>query len=197
MQKNREENKALIAERVKSARSMARLKQSDVAKKLGLTPQAISNYERGVNSIPNSVIQQMAALYRTSTDYLLGTADSWAYFDDAAMGILGDDVADVPARYAECVNHLCTAIKLAVSIVAKESPDLLPYADQCLYAAIDSFIGLSDLFFDTPAKDFDLEQYQKKGVAEINKMTIPFYEFLILTRDTHKQVLDKPIPKDD
>ena len=71
MPTNTENSKALIAQRIRVARALAGLKQSDVAERLGLTPQAISNYERGVNSVPNTVIQQMAVLYRTSTDYLL------------------------------------------------------------------------------------------------------------------------------
>lgn len=197
MQKSSEENKTLIAGRVRLSRCLAGLTQLDVAEKLGLTPQAISNYERGVNSIPNNVIQQMAALYKTSTDYLLGVADNRAYFSKAATDILGDDVAIVPARYSQCVDRLCMHIQCAVSTLVEASPDLLPYADQCLNAAIDSFIDLSDLFLDTPANEFDPVRYQEKGIEKINKMVLPFYDFLIFTRDTRKQALEKDNSQDD
>lgn len=191
------ENRALVAERVKSARVFAKLKQSDVAEKLGLTPQAISNYERGVNCIPNSVIQQMAVLYRTSTDYLLGATDNWAYFDDAAMGILGDDAANVPASYSDCINHLCTAIQSTISVVAKYNPWLLPYADKCIYAAIDCFLLLSDLFLDTTQEEFDSAQYKAKAINEISKMAIHFYDFYAVTSQVLDRLSKEEKPKED
>ncbi len=197
MQKSNEENKALIAERVKSARAMARLKQSDVAEKLGLTPQAISNYERGVNSIPNNVIQQMAVLYRTSTDYLLGAADSWAYFDDAAMDILGDDAANVPARYSECINHLCTAVQASISFVAKNIPQLLPNADDCIYAAIECFCNLSDSFLEAGRDKFDSSQYRSKAINEITKMALCFYDYYEVTNQALERLSEKKNPTDD
>lgn len=196
MKKSNEENKALIAGRVRLSRCLAGLTQLDVAEKLGLTPQAISNYERGVNSIPNNVMQQMATLYKTSTDYLLGVEDNRAYFSKATTDILGDDVANIPTRYSKYVDHLCTQIQCAVSVLVENSPDLLPYADQCLNAAIDSFLGLSDLFLDTPTNEFEPVQYQEKGIEKINKMVLPFYEFLIFTRDTRKQALEKDNSQD-
>lgn len=61
------ENRLAIASRIKKSRKLANLKQSDVAKALEMTPQAISNYERGINNVPTHVLFKMANLY--GTDY--------------------------------------------------------------------------------------------------------------------------------
>lgn len=197
MPTNTENSKALIAQRIRVARALAGLKQSDVAERLGLTPQAISNYERGVNSVPNTVIQQMAVLYRTSTDYLLGNVDRWTYSDNEETNMPSDGVANVPVQCVEYANRLCRSIQRILSTVTMTSPELLPYADKCLSAAIESFTGLSDLFLYTPAKWFDPERYEESGMEEINKMVAPFYEFLCLTRDKHKQTSDGSDIKND
>lgn len=54
-----------IARRIKLARKTAGLTQLEVAKRLQLTPQAISNYERGINKIPLSILFALAELYKT------------------------------------------------------------------------------------------------------------------------------------
>lgn len=58
-----EANRMEIANRIKKARKEAGLTQVTVAQKLGLTPQAISNYERGINNIPASLLMDLASLY--------------------------------------------------------------------------------------------------------------------------------------
>nr|WP_326215441.1 helix-turn-helix domain-containing protein [uncultured Oscillibacter sp.] len=57
------ENRIEIAKRIKKARKDAGLTQAEVAKKLGLTPQAISNYERGINNIPAALLFDLAQMY--------------------------------------------------------------------------------------------------------------------------------------
>lgn len=66
-----------IADRVRFARKNAGMTQGDVAQSLGITPQAISNYERGINDIPNVVILKLAKLFNISAAFLLGTAGEW------------------------------------------------------------------------------------------------------------------------
>lgn len=66
-----------IASRVRVARKNAGMTQGDVAQNLGITPQAISNYERGINDIPNVVILKLAKLFNISAAFLLGTGGEW------------------------------------------------------------------------------------------------------------------------
>lgn len=69
------------AQRIKKAREDVGMTQLDVAKKLGLTPQAISNYERGTNSVPVSILFTLADLFgefglEITPDYLAGFTDA-------------------------------------------------------------------------------------------------------------------------
>lgn len=58
--------------RVKALRKQAGLTQAEVAEKLGIVPQSVTNYESGKiePSIRNLI--SLAAVLGTSTDYLLG-----------------------------------------------------------------------------------------------------------------------------
>ena len=46
--------------------------QTDVANRLNMTQTGYSKYERGERDIPTDVLIQLANLYHTSVDYLLG-----------------------------------------------------------------------------------------------------------------------------
>lgn len=59
-------NRLEIAKRIKKARKDAGLTQAEVARKLGLTPQAISNYERGINGLPAGLLFELSDLYGLS-----------------------------------------------------------------------------------------------------------------------------------
>lgn len=61
-----------IASRVRYARTCAGLTQTDVSAALGVTPQAISNYERGLTGVPVETLCKMAELYNTSVSSLAG-----------------------------------------------------------------------------------------------------------------------------
>lgn len=63
--------KAEIAQRIKAARLAKGLTQADVAQKLGITPQAISNFERGKNRISNDILRSLCELYDISADIIL------------------------------------------------------------------------------------------------------------------------------
>lgn len=63
--------KAEIAQRIKAARISKGLTQADVARSLGLTPQAISNFERGKNRISNENLRALCELYDISADIVL------------------------------------------------------------------------------------------------------------------------------
>lgn len=66
--------KAEIAQRIKSARINAGFTQKEVAERLDLTPQAISNFERGKNGISNDILRSLCELYNISADIIIENA---------------------------------------------------------------------------------------------------------------------------
>ena len=51
---------------------------------LGMKQSQYSRYERGVRDIPTDVLIRLAALYRTSTDYILGLTNHPEPFEPTA-----------------------------------------------------------------------------------------------------------------
>lgn len=58
--------KRSIALNIKRARIAANMTQAEAAEKLGITAQAISNFERGINAIESSLLCRMCEVYNTS-----------------------------------------------------------------------------------------------------------------------------------
>ena len=65
-------------ERIRNLREDHDLKQEDIARLLHCTQACYSNYETGKRDIPTEVLIQLAHLYHTSTDYILGLTDDSA-----------------------------------------------------------------------------------------------------------------------
>lgn len=51
------------------------LRQSDIAKLLGITQQVYSRYEKGINEIPLRHIITLCKFYKVSADYILGLSN--------------------------------------------------------------------------------------------------------------------------
>lgn len=67
---------SLFGDRVKLLRDKHRMTQDGLAQRLGMTRENVSNYERGlVKNIPTDVVQNLADVFDTNTDYLLGRTD--------------------------------------------------------------------------------------------------------------------------
>ena len=66
-----------IGRRLKKARLDAGLTQAEAAKKLGLSFQTISSYERGINRIDSDTLLKLCEIYRTSVSRLL-TTPAWS-----------------------------------------------------------------------------------------------------------------------
>ena len=62
-------------QRLKEIRQDKDLKQSDVAKVLGIKQQQYSEYEIGKRLIPINYLYDLALFYNTSIDYLIGKTD--------------------------------------------------------------------------------------------------------------------------
>ena len=65
-------------QRIRDLREDHDLKQEDIARLLHCTQACYSNYETGKRDIPTEVLIQLAHLYHTSTDYILGLTDNSA-----------------------------------------------------------------------------------------------------------------------
>lgn len=65
----------MVYPRIKDLREDMDMSQADVAKILNCSQAAYSYYENGKRDVPTSVLIALAALYKCSTDYLLGVSD--------------------------------------------------------------------------------------------------------------------------
>ncbi|MCY8209595.1 MULTISPECIES: helix-turn-helix domain-containing protein [Bacillus subtilis group] len=63
-----------LGKRLKEARKKRGLSQIEVAQKLNISNQVISNYERDFRDPDTKTLKQLSDLYNVSTDYLVGKA---------------------------------------------------------------------------------------------------------------------------
>jgi DNA-binding XRE family transcriptional regulator len=61
--------------RIGSERIRLRLTQTELAKKVGVTSQSISQWETGQSACPAKRLIALAKIFNCSTDYLLGLSD--------------------------------------------------------------------------------------------------------------------------
>lgn len=61
--------------RLRDLREYADMTQAQVAKYLQMSQTGYSKYETGENDIPTQTLIKLAALYKTSVDYILGVSD--------------------------------------------------------------------------------------------------------------------------
>lgn len=64
-------------EKLRQLRIEHNLSQTDVANKLGLTRNAIGNYETGIREPSLEILKKMCDLFDVSADYLIGRTDSY------------------------------------------------------------------------------------------------------------------------
>lgn len=62
--------------RIRDIRTDQSLKQKEVASMLKIAPNTLSQYENGERGIPVDILANLALIYNTSTDYLLGITDT-------------------------------------------------------------------------------------------------------------------------
>lgn len=72
--------------RLRELREDHDLSQRALAKILGLTQPQYCRYEQGYRDLPTDILIQLADLYHTSTDYILGRTDhpeDWEHVSSA------------------------------------------------------------------------------------------------------------------
>ena len=62
-------------DRIADTRIDMGLTQKLIAEKLNIASNTLSQYEAGLRNIPNEILIELALLYNTSVDYLLGLTD--------------------------------------------------------------------------------------------------------------------------
>ena len=65
----------MTVERIRALREDKDWSQQEVADIFHINRRTYSAYENGVNAIPLDILEQLAYLHQTSTDYLLGITD--------------------------------------------------------------------------------------------------------------------------
>lgn len=83
-----------LPNKLKELRINAGYTQTEVAKKIKVSPPIISNYESGIKSPSLESLIALAQLYKCSTDYLLGLTDVTTrrtlqpFTDEQAMSLI-------------------------------------------------------------------------------------------------------------
>lgn len=73
--------------RIKELREERRLSQRELGEMIGVSYQAIFNWENGFHSPSASQICQLAECLEVSTDYLLGRKMDWKYYRSVFRGL--------------------------------------------------------------------------------------------------------------
>lgn len=89
------------------------LRQKDLADKLGITEQALGNYERGKHRPSVDLLYIMARFFNISADYLLELTDEEVSYDRSRT--LG-----IPAGFPE---DAMSAVKKVVAALSKQSKE--------------------------------------------------------------------------
>lgn len=74
-----------LAEKIRAQREKRGLKQADIANALGISPQAVSKWERGENAPDIATLRPLARLLGVSTDWLLAVNEDDRDVFDAAV----------------------------------------------------------------------------------------------------------------
>lgn len=72
----------MVCDTIKSLRETARLSQSALAKRLGVTRSSVNAWEMGLSIPTAQYIVELSQLFHVSTDYLLGLNNTQAIYID-------------------------------------------------------------------------------------------------------------------
>lgn len=102
---------ATYSNRIRELREAKSLSQDQLAEKLGITKQAVSQYERGVRKPSVPMLEALCDFFNVSSDYLLGK-------DDVTVRLVDAD----GLKALEAYHIDCETMKVAQSIY--DDPDL-------------------------------------------------------------------------
>ena len=113
-----------LKNRVKSARVNSEMSQQDLADRLGITKQSISQYERGVRTPDVETLVALGDVLNLSIDYLTGRSDVTVRFlNEDDLNRLATRPENISTEDQELLNayhaapdHVQTAIKTLLKI---------------------------------------------------------------------------------
>jgi len=134
---------ATFGERLKMLRESRSITQDELAEELGVSKQAVSQYERGVRRPDFETLSAICDLFNVSTDFMLGKSDhttrllneqelsvvdgyytnpetaevAQKIFENRDLRLLFDTAADATPEDLQLVHQMLLALK------AKERPD--------------------------------------------------------------------------
>lgn len=110
-----------LGSRIRSLREKRRLKQSDVANALQISPQAVSKWERGENAPDLAVLLDLARVLGVTTDWLLGRGE--------------------PDRDTFEATVFCTALNGFADRAGRQSPrDVAAYANDVFHVLTETVL---------------------------------------------------------
>ena len=65
---------SMIADRIKFLREQQKMTQTELSKRLGITRSSVNAWEIGISVPSTQYIVEIAAIFKVSTDYLLGVS---------------------------------------------------------------------------------------------------------------------------
>ena len=93
----------ISGERLSELRRDKRMRQSDLAKIIGVSARSISYYERGLRSPPDDIKIKLAKHFDVTVDYLMGLAEIKSYDHTGEYILLPkgcpDEVREQASRY--------------------------------------------------------------------------------------------------
>ena len=79
-----------FADRLKELRTIKGLYQGDIAEILGVTRQAVSQYERGEREPSLEMLEKLADYFNVDVSYLVGKENKSTYFIDPEVAEIAD-----------------------------------------------------------------------------------------------------------
>lgn len=96
-----------IGSRVKKLRSEKRLTQKQLANKVNVSPQVISNWERGYTDPSPDDVKLLSESLECSADYILGNTDKRNPIEDSKLPELTEkEERDIQKDLEEMINNL-------------------------------------------------------------------------------------------
>jgi|SRR5271170_3152157 len=104
----------IFAERLRAARELRKMSQSDLAKEADLQPSAVSHFETGRRSPSFANLKALSDALKVTTDYLIGRSDAMNVSSVVAIKLL---------RHAEKMSDedLNTLTRMAEMMARKQT----------------------------------------------------------------------------